>query len=461
MGSVGNDNDLVVLDGTADSNSGQTFRMAITLSAITLRPVRLENIWGAKEPANKRGTIPRQKPIEHAANCSLLGMTASLVEIVKWFVEKTDAQVQGNEVGSLNLEFRPKNRGHANLIKKAIKVSSGSMTASAILTFQAIFPWLLMVGGNPKGDKLFDLHIEGATNCPEAPSFEYLDQVFLPAIQAYFGIEVICKLIRRGWGQMTPGTVRKGTIRIKFRPLEAGSTIKHQEDAKLCEPDGETLDSCINKVVVNIITPASMHELLKDALADDIESRFHGAEIVFKTVEDSGHGDRVYVLLVAHAEYCRWARDTINTELLKDKDLDSFTKELSSRLCKDLEDEVNAEVGGECPIDQFLQDQLVIYQTLAEGRSCFPRQSKDQTPESPLKSLHGRLPLVEDDHIEPKESLSNDSRHTLLARSVAKTVVTETKFYNQGKICKGAGLKVGEGVVKEQEKKQALEPQAF
>lgn len=385
-------------------------------------------------------------------------MTASLVELVKWFVDKTDAQVEGNEVGSLNLEFRPKYRGNHKLINKAIKASSGSMTASAVLTFQAVFPLLLMIGGNPKGDKLFEIHIDGATNCPDAPSFEYLDQVFLPAIQAYFGIEVICKLVRRGWGQSTPGTVRKGEIRLRFRPLEAGSSIKLRNDARLCEPDFESLDTCINKIVANIITPVAMHDLLKDALIDDIDNRFHGSEVVFKTVEDSGHCDRVYILLVAQSEYCRWASDVINSESLKDRDLESLAKELSSKLCKDLEDEVNAEVGGESPVDQFLQDQLVIYQALAEGKTCFPRQSKDQTPESNLKHLYPTCRIVEDKNV--SQETTNDSQHTLAARNVVSKILPKAKFYNDGKICIGARVEVGEGVQPEA-KKQALVPQSF
>lgn len=425
-----------------------------------------------------------------------LGMTPSLVELVNWFAQVTEAQVQGNKVGSLNLEFRPKHRGSSKLVHKAIKTSSGSMAASSILTFQAIFPFLLMIGGNPKGDKLFDLHIDGATNCPDAPSFEYLDQVFLPAIQSYFGIEVICKLVRRGWGQMTPGTVRKGTIRIKFRPLEVGSTIRLRDDAKLCDQDGEdvrvtqgdgseeikygsrSLDNYVRKVAVSIITPSSMHDLLKESLAENIERRFDGAEVEFKLVEDSGHCDRVYVLLVAHSEYCRWARDMINSESLKDKDLEPFAKELSSKLSKDLEDEVNAEVGGECPVDQFLQDQLVIFQTLAQGRSCFPRQLTEQTTEHALSHLHPDFPLVEDDPAGPmgkfRELASpavrdetyvdgfgqNDSKHTLLARYVAFTILPKARFYNRGKVCMGAGVKVGEGVRVEVQKKQALEKQS-
>lgn len=385
-------------------------------------------------------------------------MTPSLVELVKWFVDKTDAQVEGNEVGSLNLEFRPKFRGNHKLINKVIKASSGSMTASAILTFQAVFPLLLMIGGNPKGDKLFDIHIDGATNCPDAPSFEYLEQVFLPAIESYFGIEVICKLIRRGWGQLTPGTVRKGEIRLKFRPLESGSTIKLRKDTQLCESDFESLDTCINKIVVNIVTPVAMHELLKDALIDDIDNRFHGSDVVFKTVEDSGHCDRVYILLVAQSEYCRWASDVINSESLKGRDLESLAKELSSKLCKDLEDEVNAEVGGESPVDQFLQDQLVIYQALAEGKTCFPRQSKDQTPESYLKHLHPSCRVVDDK--KTSQEITNDSQHTLSARNVASKLLSKARFYNNGKICIGAGVEVGEGV-RPEEKKQALEPQGF
>lgn len=55
MGSISNGHDLLVLDGTAESNSGQTFRMAMALSAITLQPIKIENIWGTKQPANKRG----------------------------------------------------------------------------------------------------------------------------------------------------------------------------------------------------------------------------------------------------------------------------------------------------------------------------------------------------------------------------------------------------------------------
>lgn len=328
------------------------------------------------------------------------------------------------------------------------------MTASSVLFFQAILPLLLFIGGDPKSEEPITLQIDGATNCLGAPSYEYLDQVFLPALEKYFGIRVGRKIQRRGWGQMTPDprTVQKGTICFKFWPLEWGTTLKPRADVKLCDEDEagtsglgtKTLDNTIEKVVATIVTPSGMHKPLKKALEEDIENRFPGAKPEFK-MEHSGHVDRVYVLLVAHADYCRWGRDLIMAQRLKDVNTDSLAKEISSKLSKELEDEVNGEKGGECPVDSFLQDQLVIYQCLAEGRSCFPRPDVRQTTEAALKNLHRDFLLQEDDvdklaYVPPE---SNDSRHTHLARHTSALLLPEAKFFNGGKVCIGAGLRAG------------------
>lgn len=340
-------------------------------------------------------------------------------------------------------------RPSPKLIKKEIKINPGSMTASSVLFFQAILPLLLFIGGDPKTMKPVELRIDGATNCLEAPSYEYLAQVFLPALQKYFGIRVVHKLERRGWGQMSPDprTIQKGTIRFKFMPLEWGTSLKPVEGVKLCDED-ESLDNMIVKVVATIITPSGLHKPLQKALAEDIENRFPGARFEF-TTEDSGHVDRVYVLLVAYAEYCRWGRDHIMAERLKDKNTDSLAKKISSEVSKALEDEVNGERGGECPIDSFLQDQLVIYQCLAEGRSCFPRADKNQNIEAALENLRYDIPLGED-NVEKLTHVpdSNDSKHTHRARHTAALMLAPgTKWSTDGKVCEGAGLRAdGEDV---------------
>lgn len=387
-------------------------------------------------------------------------MTASLIATVNWLAEITGAEVDGNELQSQTLTFRPKHRPSPKILKKEIKVDSGSMTASSSLVLQAMLPVLLLIGGDSKGKKPVELRIDGATNCLGAPSYEYLDQIFFPALEEYFGIKTGRQLTRRGWSQMTPEArvIQKGTIRVKFMPLEWETTLNLRDDVKLCDEfeDGNSkftgdteasyasgsraVDNNILNIVATIITPTVMHEPLQEALTEDIESRFPGAEIEFKT-EESGHTDRVYVMLVAKAKHCRWGRDYINSDRLKDANIASLSKQISSQLAKDLEGESN----GDCPIDTFLQDQLVIYQCLAEGRSCFPRPRKDQAAEFALRSLHLDFPLTKDSLVTMalRNEMMTDSRHTQLARYAAAMILPDVNFYNDGKVCVGAGVKSG------------------
>ncbi|KAF3768551.1 EPT/RTPC-like protein [Cryphonectria parasitica EP155] len=428
--------ETILVSAADDENNGQTVRILITLSAMTTTPVKIVDIRSMKKNP---------------------GMTPALVAIVKWFAGVTEAEVEGNKSGNEILTFRPKCLPSTKLFKKELKINSGSMTASSVIFFQTVLPLLLFVGGKAKTTMPIELSIDGATNCLDAPSYEYLDQVFLPALEKYFGIKVTSKMVRRGWAQMTPDpkTVQKGKVTFKFHPLEWGSTLKPCQGVQLCDEDEDKLGGCpdvgyrpkflnttIGNVAVTMITPVGFHEPLKDALIEDIENRFPGAELSFKC-EDSGHSDRFYVLVVAKSEYCQWARDITTCKRLKDAHIGSMSKEVSSQLAKDLEDEVGGE-HGDCPVDSFLQDQLVIFQALADGRTCFPRNRKDESTESALKNLHPDFPLNEDlvKKLPIKTGASNDSMHTHLARYAAKLMLPKANFYNDGKVCIGAAVQV-------------------
>lgn len=460
MGSRGEAEDPIVISRPDDSNNGQTLRMVTTLSAITLRPVRIENLRAFKKPPGLMHPSFSTNDIIQAKNCAnnSVGMTASLIAIVGWLKDITGAEVEGNELQSQTLTFRPKHRPSHKLIKKEIKIDSGSMTASSSLFLQTMLPVLLFVGGDSKRDKPIEIRIDGATNCLEAPSYDYLDQIFFPALESYYGIKIGRQLTKRGWGQMTPNArvIQKGTIRVKFMPLDSETTLRLRDDFKLCDQEEEgaekflgdtdanyierpqSIDNNILSIVATIVTPTAMHEPLQAALTEEIEVRFPGAESVFNT-EESGHIDRFYVMLVAQAKHCRWGCDYINSDRLKDVNIASLSKEIASQLAKNLEDESN----GDCPIDEFLQDQLVVYQCLAEGRSCFPRPRKDQTAEFAMGSLHPDFPLTEDSAVNmaKENSTIGDSWHTRMARYAAAMVLPDAKFYNDGKVCIGAGVK--------------------
>lgn len=76
-------------------------------------------------------------------------------------------------------------------------------------------------------------------------------------------------------------------------------------------------------------------------------------------------------------------------------------------------------VNRECPVDKYLQDQLVIYQCLAKGKTCFDSAG-----------LKGGA-----------ESL--DSTQTRNARQAA-TVMLPGAEYIEGNVCIGAGVVVGD-----------------
>lgn len=145
---------------------------------------------------------------------------------------------------------------------------------------------------------------------------------------------------------------------------------------------------------------------------------------------------------------------------LKDCSLSALSKEISSKVCKDLEDEGKQRdihtllityicspsahltsipqfllglqifdlglllmrrfaVNRECPIDQYLQDQLVVYQCLAKGETCFDSAGLKGGPES------------------------FDSTQTRNAREAATAMLPAAK-YCEGNVCVGAGVVVGD-----------------
>jgi RNA 3'-terminal phosphate cyclase (ATP) len=245
-------------------------------------------------------------------------MTTELVAIVNWLAEQTGAEVVGNVTESTTLEFRPKFHPSAkHITRKEIRIDPGSMLASSMLHFQTILPFLLYIGSDdPDSGKAIDLRLKGATYSPGAPSFEYMDQVFLPALRDYFGVDVICQLVKRGWDRMTRKCLQEGTVRFKIRPRKTGTTLR--PNAKLCDDDDMlgSVDSVLTSVDATIITPPVLHEPLQSHLQGDIEARFGNIDVGFK-VEESGHDDRVYVLLVGKSK-CRWLKHTSPTQVLCD-----------------------------------------------------------------------------------------------------------------------------------------------
>lgn len=312
-------------------------------------------------------------------------------------------------VGSKTIEFK------ANLSPESIKSLNirvkAESAASILLVFQATLPFFLFAGDEPGSP--ITLTIQGGSNVSFSLSFEYLDQVLLPALER-FGIKVERKLEHRGWSHGTPDI---GSVKFTIFPMAIGQS--------LTEPDWPSERGDITQIDVSLLVPAQMQQPLKEALIFELNLVFPGIEVNFLLVGDSRHKARMYTLLVAHTTSgLRFGRDWLYSGSTKNPDYDKIVAEIARRVVDELDVELRK--GG--VIDEYLQDQLVVFQALAEGRSSISRTADDGTSDRDLID-------------QADEPFGDGSLHTTTVRWVASQLLPQVKWISDGRICEGVGWK--------------------
>ncbi|KAL1851751.1 hypothetical protein Daus18300_012436 [Diaporthe australafricana] len=422
--------DIIHLDGRTGEGGGQLVRIAIALASVAGKPVKITNVRGNR-PGPRGG-----------------GLKSQHVTSIAWLAKATGADVAGLEVGSKTLEFRPA-RGPGELWGRNISIRAESPAASALLVFQAVLPFLLLAG-NETGEPV-ELAVSGGTNVSFSPSYEYIDQVLLPVLEGWFGVRVERRLDARGW---SAGPASRGSLWFRIWPVPFGEALRVKEEGLVLGSGPGDFD--VRTVDVTIIAPGAMHADLEAALRERLEDGFPGVECDFRAPEDSRHEARIYVLLVAKSATLRWGRDLLYNGKRKGKTAEKLSEEVARAVTRSLAEEVGA--GG--VVDEHLQDQLVIFQALAEGRTSFPRSrpdSKSQGGKHPkgqeaaaieeeLDRLHISDRLRKDWTGEPFGDPGTDSTHTQTARWVtAEVLEPKLTWYNKGRVCEGIGLKSGRG----------------
>ena len=338
-----------------------------------------------------------------------IGLKAQHVSSLQYLAEATGAEVTGCSVGSSFFEFKPK-LSPANLISRKVGVKAES-AASILLVFQSIFPFLLFAGddsGSP-----ITITIQGGTNISFSLSFEYLDQVLLPALER-FGVRVERKLEFRGWSH---GSRQLGSVRFQFVPIPVGHTLQ--------APEWPIDRGTITDIAISIVVPKPVINTLKTSLLSRINSVFPGVESYFQVVEDSRHDARLYTLLVAHTSTgLRFGRDWLYDRRSKGKSPEELSTEISQKVVDDLH--VELEKGG--LVDEHLQDQLVVFQALATGSSSMPGTS------AALFSDRTRVDRTD-------VPFGDGSTHTTTARWVTSELLPRAKWIDEGRICEGVGWK--------------------
>jgi len=156
---------MVRIDGSFGEGGGQILRSSLSLSLVTGKPFRIENIR-----AN------RHKP----------GLLRQHLTAVQAAAEVGSAEVEGASLGSKALTFVP-GKIRAGDFRFAIGTAG-----SGTLVLQTILPALITAAGPSR------VEIEGGTHNPAAPPFDFLQRSFIPLIER-MGPKVKLELERYGF----------------------------------------------------------------------------------------------------------------------------------------------------------------------------------------------------------------------------------------------------------------------
>jgi RNA 3'-terminal phosphate cyclase (ATP) len=173
--------EMINIDGSFGEGGGQILRTSLSLSLVTGKPFRIENIRaGRKSP----GLLRQHLTAVNAA--AAIGR----------------ADLEGASIGSKSLEFSPRSVEHGEY---SFAVGTAGSTT---LVLQTVLPALLTAPG-PSA-----LVLEGGTHNPFAPPFDFLVRSFLPLV-ARMGPQVDARLERPGFYP-----AGGGKIEVEIRPSQ-------------------------------------------------------------------------------------------------------------------------------------------------------------------------------------------------------------------------------------------------
>lgn len=178
---------MMVLDGSFGEGGGQIMRTALSLSCVTGRAFRIENV---------------------RANRSNPGLAAQHLACLRATRDISLADVEGDAMGATEVTFVPR-AVRAGKYRFVIETAG-----SAMLLFQTVLTPLSLAEARS------ELELVGGTHVPWSPCFDYVDDVYLPAL-ADAGYRAGMTLSRAGFYPKGGGRVEAQVDPIKgTRPVD-------------------------------------------------------------------------------------------------------------------------------------------------------------------------------------------------------------------------------------------------
>ena len=324
----------VSIDGSHGEGGGQILRTALSLSALLKAPFEIHHIRAR-----------RKKP----------GLAPQHLMAVKAVADITSAQVQGAEIGSDKFVFRPRE------IKAGDYRFDIGTAGSTGLVLQAVLPALAFADTPSK------VTITGGTHVPWSPSFQYLRDVFVPSLSE-LGPNVSLEI--RKWGWFPKGG---GEIGATIHPCIRIAPMERRDRGKLME--------------LRVFSAASRLPL---SIAE--RQRDQALKVLARHGYPSAHGEAVHVSSASpgtvvfikagfrqgRAGFTSLGRKGMPAEKIAEETCEKYFELMAS----------------DGVFDKYLPDQLVLYLSLAQGRSCVALQEITRHLETNIWVIQQFLPMT-------------------------------------------------------------------
>ena len=302
---------MLVVDGSYGEGGGQILRLSVALSALTKTPIRVKNI-----------RVKRRTP----------GLRPQHIAAINSVKELTNAEVEGLDLGSSEVIFRPGRIGGGEL-----RFDVGTAGSVTLVLQACCLPAMF-------AEEKVRLRIKGGTDVPYSPPWDYFANVFIPLLSK-MGARVSAGVERRGYFPKGGGEVR-----VEIEPVE---TLKPLRIVQAREFQFE------GKINISDSLPFDIAERIgKSASQTVLRSKMKTPEIEMESGKSFSPGCGVVL----------WAKSNeaiLGSSALGEKRLPA--KRVGYLAGKDLLEEIDA--GATVDVHAF--DQLLPYMALAarEGAS--------------------------------------------------------------------------------------------
>ena len=312
---------MIEIDGSYGEGGGSVVRLAVALSALTQKPVKVTNI---------------RKHRDHP------GLKEQHLQAVRAVKELCKGELKGDKIGSTEIEFFPKEI-------KAKKLNIKISTAGSVgLLLQCLMPVAFF------SKNKVEINIQGGgTFGTHSPNSFYLKNILLPTIKK-MGFNAEIEIKREGF-YPNGGAIVKAVI----NPVTEIKPLILEERGNLKEIKGDVVvEKHLEKVSVASRISSAAKQILDKSFTIPIKIDTHYVDAICP-----GAGALIY----ADYENCRIAWDALGE---RGKSSEVVGKEAALGLLN--------QTAANCTVDEYLTDQLLIYLALCKDKSIikFPVLSR-------------------------------------------------------------------------------------